>query len=117
MPDSRLNRMHTTGGVMGDVVDLDDHRPHVTGIATCMGCAWSWVAVVDERADMTTLECPSCSKPLGALPGALDDAVYACACDEHQAPHLCPYMQEVHSVDGEPCTCCDACVRRCWEDV
>lgn len=44
---------------MGDVVSIEDFRPHCSGEAVCSQCKHEWVAVAPLRT--TELQCPSCS--------------------------------------------------------
>ena len=53
---------------MGELVELDDHRPHWTGPCRCQGCGCDWVAVVPEGADLEKLECPECGEFEGFMP-------------------------------------------------
>lgn len=48
---------------MGDITNLDDHRPHAAQYVACMACAHDWVAVFPINA--APLECPRC----GAMDG------------------------------------------------
>ena len=54
---------------MGDVIPLDDHRPHGTHYVVCMDCAKDWVAVVPETEEWLRpswpLECPNCGEMSG----------------------------------------------------
>ena len=49
---------------MTDTIKLDDYRPHDTFNAVCIGCGYSWQAVIDARHE-GMLECPEC----GAMAG------------------------------------------------
>jgi len=53
---------------MVDVITLDDHRPHVTLHAVCVGCGFDWQAVAPECCE-AMLECPEC----GAMAGVEKD--------------------------------------------
>ena len=57
----------TNTPLLEGVVSLDEHRPHVTGDAACGGCGHAWVAAVDARADLSSLECPACRGPWGHM--------------------------------------------------
>ena len=50
---------------MGEILDLDDHRPHDTSEAECAECGHRWQAVFPE--DTQWLECPACG---GAAPAS-----------------------------------------------
>ncbi len=54
---------------MGDLVDLDEHRPHAVGHAKCCTCGHEWVAVVpaERPEDAPDLECPQCGHMDGVL--------------------------------------------------
>lgn len=45
------------------VINLDEHRPHMTGRARCIGCKHEWVSV--GPVGVTTFECPNCSAMKG----------------------------------------------------
>ena len=49
---------------MTDVVDLDAHRPHLSGPVLCLRCQHEWVSVrpVDTPPG---LECPQCGAMMG----------------------------------------------------
>lgn len=49
---------------MSDIVDLNEHRPHVSGPVVCTRCRHKWVAVRPVGADL--LECPACGVNRGA---------------------------------------------------
>lgn len=59
---------------MGDVVDIDAHKPHVTGGAQCRLCGKSWQAVIREDANLWLLECPSCHQMAGWMMSAVPDS-------------------------------------------
>jgi Zn finger protein HypA/HybF involved in hydrogenase expression len=40
------------------VINLDDHRPHISGEARCLACKHEWVAAAPIGTDW--LECPEC---------------------------------------------------------
>lgn len=40
------------------VVQLSDHRPHLSGEAICIDCGFKWIAVAPVGTDW--LECPEC---------------------------------------------------------
>lgn len=56
----------TTVEAGGEVVELDDHRPHAVGYAVC-DCGWWCVSTVDMRADFDHLECGGCGQMTAAL--------------------------------------------------
>lgn len=45
--------------MVDDVVNLDEHRPHLSGLARCAECKHEWEAVAPIGT--TVLECPKCS--------------------------------------------------------
>lgn len=49
---------------MSDIVDLDEHRPHISGPVVCTRCRHKWVAVRPVGTDL--LECPACGANRGA---------------------------------------------------
>lgn len=50
---------------MSNVVNLDEQRPHYSGMCSCLNCKHEWVGVVPMTA--TVLECPSCHAMRGAM--------------------------------------------------
>ncbi len=50
---------------MGEVIDLDSKRPHLSGQAVCMECGNNWVAVAPVG--VHELECPSCKLMKGVF--------------------------------------------------
>lgn len=46
-----------------NLVDLDDHRPHIAGPVLCLRCENEWTAVRQLGAE--ALECPKCSAMMG----------------------------------------------------
>jgi len=60
---------------MSDVTKLDDHRPHMTGTATCRNCQHFWQAVAPIYT--FDLECPSCGHMAGYIdPNLNEDGHY-----------------------------------------
>lgn len=68
---------------MGNVVSLNDHRPHNFGPAKCLGCKHEWYAVV-LAPEKECLECPECGKFKGEFVGNCsppeDELIYQCQC-------------------------------------
>lgn len=48
-----------------NIVNLDDHRPHVTAYVACLDCGKDWIAAAP--ADTLHFECPDCAKLSGAV--------------------------------------------------
>lgn len=48
-----------------NVVNLDDHRPHMTAYVACLECGKDWVAVAP--ADTVIFRCPDCGELSGAV--------------------------------------------------
>lgn len=66
---------------MGEVVSLDERRPHLAGPAKCLECKHEWTAVTPVGT--ANLECPSCNLPKGVLVGLVgpsDGVVWTCNC-------------------------------------
>jgi hypothetical protein len=49
---------------MGEIIDIDDYRPHWVGIAVCRDCKHEWEAIAPAGI-VSGLECPNC----GAMKG------------------------------------------------
>lgn len=64
---------------MGDVIDLDDHRPHNSGPAKCLACKREWVATAPVGA--VELECPGCGCMTGTFAGLCHTAFLQPQCD------------------------------------
>lgn len=56
---------------MGDVVDINENKPHITGSVRCIECHYEWVAVVAEAdwQKFPWLECPKCKLEKGRFHG------------------------------------------------
>ena len=48
-----------------NVINHDDHRPHMSAYVACLECAKDWVAVAP--ADTVIFRCPNCDKLSGAV--------------------------------------------------
>lgn len=48
-----------------NVINLNDHRPHMTAYVACLECAKDWIAVAP--ADTVIFCCPDCNKLSGAV--------------------------------------------------
>lgn len=66
---------------MGDVVNILDRQPHLSGEAKCLACGDEWVAVAPVGT--ATLECTACGLHKGVfkrLCGPSDGVVWICNC-------------------------------------
>ncbi len=45
---------------MGDIIYIDDKRPHVVSIVICLKCLNRWVCVRPEGVRLVELECKTC---------------------------------------------------------
>jgi len=48
-----------------NIINLDDHRPHVAAYVACLDCGKDWIAVAP--ADTLHFECPDCDKLSGTV--------------------------------------------------
>jgi len=48
-----------------NIINLDDHRPHLTAYVACLECAKDWIAVAP--ADTVIFRCPDCDTLSGAV--------------------------------------------------
>lgn len=48
-----------------NIINLDDHRPHLSAYVACLECGKDWFAVAP--ADTLHFECPACSKLSGVV--------------------------------------------------
>jgi hypothetical protein len=48
-----------------NIVNLDDHRPHVAAYVACLDCGKDWIAAAP--ADTLHFECPACAKLSGVV--------------------------------------------------
>jgi hypothetical protein len=47
---------------MGNVTNIDEHRPHRVFEAICVDCCHRWIAVTHEETTLKELECAGCSR-------------------------------------------------------
>lgn len=67
---------------MGELVSLDQQRPHLAGTGFCLECRHEWEAVAPIG--VVGLECPKCGTHKGTMKGLVypaDDMVIHCKCD------------------------------------
>ncbi len=83
---------------MGEVVSLDDRKPHLSGEARCMHCHHRWTAVTPVGEQQ--FECPEC--------GLLKGTFYAYALHESYPVWKCNCGNDVFFVhpDGILCALC-----------
>jgi hypothetical protein len=48
-----------------NIINLEDHRPHVTAYVACLDCGKDWIAVAP--ADTVHFQCPDCLKLSGVV--------------------------------------------------
>jgi hypothetical protein len=48
-----------------NIINLDDHRPHMSAYVACLECSKDWVAVAP--ADTLHFKCPVCAKLSGVV--------------------------------------------------
>ena len=48
---------------MGDIVEISDYKPHLSGDAKCLACGYTWVCVAP--AGTVDLRCPKCDTMTG----------------------------------------------------
>lgn len=61
---------HRDGLKMGDVVDIDTHRPHQVGHALCRACKYVHISVIIASASETSKNyqvCPRCEESEAAF--------------------------------------------------
>lgn len=64
---------------MGEIINLNERRPHISGNALCLGCGEIWVAVAPIGT--VELKCPKCSTWKGVFEGmTAPDTVWTCDC-------------------------------------
>lgn len=63
-----------------EVIDLQAHRPHLSGEAKCLSCNHEWAAVAPIGT--VWLECPECGLEKGRLAGTVyrDEHHWHCNC-------------------------------------
>jgi hypothetical protein len=65
---------------MGDLINIADHKPHLSGIAKCLQCGHEWEAVAPVGS-ASCLECENCHTYKGVMKGlASPDVMYMCNC-------------------------------------
>ena len=45
---------------MGNIIKLDDYRPHKISEVICIKCGKRWISVRPARVYLSELECPNC---------------------------------------------------------
>ena len=66
---------------MADVIDINAHRPHLSGMAVCTGCDHQWVATAPVG--VTQLDCPKCESSKGIWRDpVMPDPIWECNCGE-----------------------------------
>lgn len=65
---------------MSDIINLDDHRPHLSGDAICVACKHQWVGVTPIG--LWWFECPNCRTDNGlwVAPVDPDGERWECEC-------------------------------------
>jgi hypothetical protein len=66
---------------MTEIINLAEHRPHMSGTAKCIECCHTWVAVAPVGT--YRLECPKCHLEKGAwsfLTASEGKPVWTCTC-------------------------------------
>jgi len=64
---------------MNNVINLQEHKPHLSGNAKCLACDYKWVAVAPIGT--VDLECPECGTWKGVYTGlTAPDTVWQCDC-------------------------------------
>ena len=81
---------------MNNVVNIEDHRPHISGEAVCTACASRWQAAAPVG--VWRLECPGCGTENGlwASPIAPRGDVWVCGCGSdlfYMLPTCCQCRQ------------------------
>lgn len=68
------------------VVDINKHRPHLSGDMKCFSCGHQWVGIslIEDDGSMPCVECPKCKRYFGyylypVLPKE-DEIIYKCNC-------------------------------------
>lgn len=92
----------------GKIVQLDDYRPHLAGMAWCIACGHEWAAVTlaprNGQSMDVWLECPKCNRHRGQykMPFVTKEPVWECNCGNH-----------LFTVHGAGCFCPNCGV---WHD-
>lgn len=64
---------------MGDVVNLDEYRPHTSGSCTCLECSAEWTGVIP--AGVRAVQCPECGTHKGVRSGlVVPETTLLCPC-------------------------------------
>ena len=74
-----------------NLVNLDEHRPHLEGRALCLECKHTWQAVAPVGT--LTLECPKCHLHKGTMTHLVfPEQYWQCACGN------CAFALSKHSI-------------------
>lgn len=71
---------------MAEIIDLSEHRPHLSGEIKCTTCNHAWIGVcpIDPDGSVPTLECPECGLHQGffryPIMAGEGDEIYKCNC-------------------------------------
>ena len=64
---------------MGNVHDIHEKQPHMSGPCTCLHCRHQWVGIMPVGA--VALECPSCGLEHGVIKAAAcPETMFRCSC-------------------------------------
>lgn len=93
---------------MGDVIDIDSMKPHLSGPAICTECHHEWQAVAVAERDAELLECPSCLRYFGVFRGPkVPDTMWRCNCGSNLF-YLAPGGHQCRSCGVLSLDWCDA---------
>lgn len=85
---------------MGDLVQLDERRPHAMGFVVCFaaGCGYAWTCVYPAGADEDAMHCPQCGESVGRV---VDEPAFDAALLAHRRLHgITAHSAECHCGQG-----------------
>ena len=47
---------------MNNIINIDDHLPHITSVVICLKCLNRWIAVRPVKTKLSDLECANCGQ-------------------------------------------------------
>lgn len=89
---------------MGEVVDINKNKPHLSGTVRCLSCKYEWQGVC-LIGIVSGIECPRCGLECGAMRNLCypaDCGILECNCGnshfiiEETHKIVCAYCGEIH---------------------
>ena len=67
---------------MGEIVDINQNKPHMSGPAKCLNCGHKWQAVILKDGYEGGFECSECGQLKGEFVGTfVPKEMFKCSCE------------------------------------